>query len=108
MCSNLISNQRITDPTVYIIVSLLDGPKHGYAIQKDIENSFGMTIGYGTLYGCIKRLKKRNLIEAANGKGRAQPYILTSQGMCHFESELSNLIALTLTGYRRHKELAKC
>lgn len=28
---------RFAEPTLYILVSLSDGPKHGYAIMTDVE-----------------------------------------------------------------------
>ena len=39
-----------------ILASLADGPKHGYAIMKDIESFPGNKIGPGTLYTAITRL----------------------------------------------------
>ena len=52
-----------------LLTSLADGPKHGYALVKDIEQFAGVTLGPGTLYGALadsrtpvlsKRYRRRN------------------------------------------------
>ena len=42
---------RFAEPTLYILVSLGDSPKHGYAIMTDVEAMTGEPLGPGTLYG---------------------------------------------------------
>ena len=51
--------------TLHILVSLLAGEKHGYAIMGDVETlSDGLVkMGPGTLYGSIKRMLADGLIE---------------------------------------------
>ena len=44
---------RSNEPPVLILTSLADGPKHGYALTKDIEQFAGVNLGPGTLYGAI-------------------------------------------------------
>ena len=36
---------RFAEPTLYILVSLSDGPKHGYAIMTDVEAISGSPLG---------------------------------------------------------------
>ena len=62
--------RRAGEASVLILVSLADGPKHGYALQQDIEAFAGVRLGPGTLYGAISRLEQRGLIEAAVWKSR--------------------------------------
>src|SRR5579885_3658426 len=71
---------RTNDPPVLILTSLADGPKHGYALQQDIEAFAGVQLGPGTLYGAIARLEERGLIEPAGPSGRRRPYRLTTAG----------------------------
>ena len=58
----------LREPTVFILLSLSPGPKHGYAILKDVENlSDGrVKLSTGTLYGAIKRLLDRGWIHRVN------------------------------------------
>jgi DNA-binding PadR family transcriptional regulator len=41
------------------LVSLSDGPKHGYAIMTDVEYISGQPLGAGTLYAALARLERR-------------------------------------------------
>ena len=47
------------DATALILTSLASGPKHGYALLKDIEAYAGVTLGPGTLYGAISPSQRR-------------------------------------------------
>ncbi len=42
-----------SDRSVLVLTSLASGPKHGYALIKDIEEFSGVKMGPGTLYGCL-------------------------------------------------------
>ena len=57
---------RFSEPALYILISLADGPKHGYAMTQDIEAVAGLKLGPGTLCGAIARLEEREWIEAWN------------------------------------------
>ncbi|MBX4260320.1 helix-turn-helix transcriptional regulator (plasmid) [Clostridium estertheticum] len=52
------SIERFSEPTLFILISLAESKKHGYAIMEDIEISYNIKIGHGTLYGAISRIKK--------------------------------------------------
>jgi len=41
--------RRPNDPPLLILVSLADGPKHGHALAKDIEDFAGVRLGPGAL-----------------------------------------------------------
>ena len=62
------SFERFSEPTLFILISLAEGNKHGYAIMEDIENSYDIKIGPGTLYGAISRIEKLNFIESFRQK----------------------------------------
>jgi DNA-binding PadR family transcriptional regulator len=72
--------RRPNDPTLLLLTSLASGPKHGYALLKDVEGFAGVTLSPGTLYGAITRLEEQGLIEALEGDERRRPYRLTAQG----------------------------
>lgn len=48
----------------YMLLALADGPKHGYAIMKEVETTSDgrLVLGPGSLYGSLKRLLKAKLI----------------------------------------------
>ena len=48
---------RFAEPSLLILVSLSDGPKHGYAIMQDVERGSGRPMGAGTLYAALVRLE---------------------------------------------------
>ncbi len=79
---------RPNEPAVLILTSLAAGPKHGYALAKDIEEFAGAALGPGTLYGAITRLDGLGLIEAVDGDPRRRPYRLTSAG----RAELARIV----------------
>ena len=68
------------DIGLLVLVSLSDGPKHGYAIQLDIESFAGLRLGPGTLYGAISRLERDGAISPVKSEERRKPYRLTASG----------------------------
>jgi DNA-binding PadR family transcriptional regulator len=48
----------LTEATFFILTCLSSGPKHGYAIMKDVHEMSRRRISFstGTLYGALKRL----------------------------------------------------
>ena len=71
---------RFSEPALLIMISLADGPKHGYAMTQDIEAVTGQKLGPGTLYGAIARLEARHWIEPLPSDDRRRPYKLTTSG----------------------------
>ena len=92
---------RFTEPALLILVSLADGPKHGYAITSDIEEVAGFRPGPGTLYGAIARLESRGLIEPIATEERRNPYRLTALGEKALRARLAALTAVAEAGRRR-------
>jgi DNA-binding PadR family transcriptional regulator len=96
----------LREPTFFILLSLSDGQKHGYAILKDVaELSQGkVTLGTGTLYEALARLLDQGLIErvalAGEADGAAHPgrprkaYRLTPRGGQAVQAEAARLDAL--------------
>ena len=73
---------RFAEPALLILVSLSDGPKHGYAIMADVEAGTGRPMGPGTLYAALARLEERGLIEALRA-GRPPPALPPDRGRGH-------------------------
>jgi DNA-binding PadR family transcriptional regulator len=71
---------RNSEVSVLILSSLAGGPKHGYALIKDVQEFSGVRLSPGTLYEALARLEKRGLIEALDSDERRRPYQLTSPG----------------------------
>lgn len=74
----------LTPALFHVLLALVDGEKHGYAIMKEIEERTGgkVVLGTGTLYGIVKRLLADGWIrESALGSTeRRRAYRLTSFG----------------------------
>jgi DNA-binding PadR family transcriptional regulator len=92
---------RFAEPAMYILVSLSDGPKHGYAIMTDVETISGVPMGPGTLYGALARLERRGLIEALEPEERRRPYRLTTLGATTLQAQLMQLNSFVRTGLGR-------
>jgi len=92
----------LTETTFFLLLGLSSGPRHGYAIQKDIKalSSGRVVLSTGTLYGALKRLVEQGWIERfesqqadENGRPRKE-YRLTELGRKVFEAEFSRLQGL--------------
>ena len=102
----------LREPTLYIMLSLSPGPKHGYAILKEVENlSEGrLLLSTGTLYGAIKRLLERGWIRRVadpepNDSGRERKaYDLTIKGRRVLNAEVERLRKLVTLAQLREAE----
>jgi DNA-binding PadR family transcriptional regulator len=92
---------RFAEPSLLIMVSLSDGPKHGYAIMTDVEAGSGRPLGPGTLYAALARLEERGLIEAMAPVDRRRPYRLTGLGATVLREQLADLAAFARLGLER-------
>ncbi len=88
----------LTEATFFILLSLVPGPKHGYAIMKDTRTlSDGrVLLSTGTLYGALKRLLEQGWIRRVqdheNGTERdRKAYGLTNQGRRVLNAETGRL-----------------
>ena len=102
----------LTPAVFHILLTLADGPKHGYGVTKEIEVlTDGRTkMGPGTLYGSIKRMLASDLIEETDERpdpalddARRRYYRLTGFGQRVLEAEARRLSALVQVA--RHKRL---
>ncbi|HYW89081.1 MAG TPA: helix-turn-helix transcriptional regulator, partial [Chloroflexota bacterium] len=92
---------RFSEPALLILISLADGPKHGYAMVHDIQSLSGERLGPGTLYGAISRLERLGLIAPLPADDRRRPYELTQAGATVLRTELDALARLSTAGLQR-------
>jgi len=92
---------RFAEPALMILISLADGPKHGYAMTDDIEQVSGVRFGPGTLYGAISRLESLGLILRLESEDRRNPYRLTAVGEKALRARLAALQAVARIAQRR-------
>jgi PadR family transcriptional regulator PadR len=85
------------EPTYFALAALLDGPRHGYAIIKAVEELSGgrVRLAAGTLYAALDRLAAEALIEVADEEvvnGRARRYYrLTGHGRSALRAEAARM-----------------
>jgi len=98
---------RFAEPALLILVSLSEGPKHGYAIMADVEAGTGRPLGPGTLYAALARLEERGLIEALAPVDRRRPYRLTGFGATNLTEQLKGLSEFAGLGLRRLRQASR-
>lgn len=84
-----------------VLLSLSDGPKHGYAITEDILHQTGIRLGPGTLYGSLAKLAGRGLIARLDSEDRRRPYEITAAGLAALEAQLASWSRVVETGKAR-------
>jgi DNA-binding PadR family transcriptional regulator len=92
---------RFAEPALLILISLADGPKHGYAMTEDIAAVAGERLGPGTLYGALARLEARGFVEPMKSDERRNPYRITALGEKALKVRLAALEAVTRIAHRR-------
>jgi DNA-binding PadR family transcriptional regulator len=92
---------RSSGPAGLILSSLAGGPKHGYALTKDIESFAGVRMAPGTLYEALSRLESNGMIEAVESHDRRRPYRLTATGATALETYLQAQRSIAEVGLRR-------
>jgi DNA-binding PadR family transcriptional regulator len=92
---------RFSEPALLVMISLADGPAHGYAIQNDITSLTNERPGPGTLYGAIRRLEEHGYIEALPTVERRKPYQLTADGRHALGIELRRMHSVVARGLNR-------
>jgi DNA-binding PadR family transcriptional regulator len=99
--SELSGLGRFEEPAVLILTSLLESPRHGYAIVKDVEAVASVRLGPGTLYATLARLEARGLIEGLPAEDRRRPYRITGAGVELVRDRLERMEAIVHTGIER-------
>jgi DNA-binding PadR family transcriptional regulator len=92
---------RFGEPGVLVLLSLSDGPKHGYAITADVFEQTGIRLGPGTLYGSLVKLVDRGLVAALPSEDRRRPYEITAAGREALATQLASWSRVVETGRAR-------
>jgi DNA-binding PadR family transcriptional regulator len=96
--------------TFQILLALVDGERHGYAIMKEVaeRTEGGVRLGPGTLYGALKRLLEGGLVEEGGeredpelGDERRRYYRLTDFGLQVARAEALRLDAMVRAARRK-------
>ena len=56
----------LTPAVFHVLLALVEGERHGYAIMQEVAEDSDFKMGPGTLYGTIKRLLAARLIEESD------------------------------------------
>jgi DNA-binding PadR family transcriptional regulator len=100
----------LTEATFFILLSLVPGARHGYAILKEVEalSAGRVRLSTGTLYGALDRLLNLGWIarlddEPTGGRGQ-KSYQLTALGRQIVQAETDRMAALVAVSQRRLRE----
>ena len=93
--------RRVGEASVLILISLADGPKHGYALIRDIRELADVELGPGTLYGALDRLERLGLIESLPAEDRRHPYRITAPGAAALRVHLDSIERVSAAGRLR-------
>jgi DNA-binding PadR family transcriptional regulator len=97
----------LTDVAFHILIALGNGPAHGYAIGKDVNEQSGGRLDptTGTLYQALHRLKDEGLIASVQSPERSDErrkyFQLTERGRRAAEAEARRLHTLVRTARKR-------
>lgn len=83
---------------LYLLVLLLDGPRHGYELITELTRRFGGTYrpSAGTIYPRLARLEEEGLVRRSvpdpqSGAGRKATYELTPAGRAEIDARLDDI-----------------
>ncbi len=93
------SQVRITPAFFFLLLTLVDGERHGYAMAKEVEerSEGSISLGPGSLYWSLSRLSETGLIEETRAPedssrvGRRRYYRLSDKGRVVLEREAETL-----------------
>jgi DNA-binding PadR family transcriptional regulator len=86
----------LTVPVFQILLSLVDGPLHGYAIIRDVTDRTDgdVTLTASTLYGAVARMLDGGIIEERSpteGQERRRTYAIARRGRALLADEAHRL-----------------
>jgi DNA-binding PadR family transcriptional regulator len=112
------SDLPLSESTFLILLSLAPGPKHGYAIMKEVAalSRGRVQLSTGTLYGALKRLLAEERIQRAVEDPPSEPgtertgrrrrdYVLTDLGRRLLEAEIARLQSLVAAASLHAREM---
>lgn len=98
----------LTPAVLHVLLALAPGPLHGYGIMKRAEEDSGLSMGPGTIYGAIDRLRQAGWVaEAATDDTdtrRGRVFALTGEGRAALRAEASRLGRLARLAAHRNPD----
>jgi DNA-binding PadR family transcriptional regulator len=100
----------LTPLSLALLLVLADGPRHGYAIMKEVERETGgrLSPGAGSLYAALQRLQDDGLIATAPAGAEGEPgdtrrryYVLADRGRAVARAELLRMARVIQLGHDR-------
>jgi DNA-binding PadR family transcriptional regulator len=104
----------LTPAVFFVLLSLANGEKHGYAIMQDVASLSAETVrmGPGTLYSTIQRLADLALIQETEGsreptdhESRRRYYRLTDDGKRLLQAEVDRMESVVRLARKRELSL---
>ena len=88
--------EPLTPLSMAILLALMDGPQHGYALMQEVEAQTGRRPGTGTLYAALDRLEAEDHIaecdvEAAED-ARRRYFGITPAGIAAARAESARML----------------
>jgi DNA-binding PadR family transcriptional regulator len=86
----------LTEPVLLVLLSLVEQPRHGYSILKDVKQMSGgrVVLSTGTLYGALQRLLRQGWIERFEEDESSRDrraYRLTARGRRNLQLEIDRM-----------------
>lgn len=93
----------LTPAVLHVLLALAEGPLHGYAVMRRVEEDSGIEMGPGTVYGSIQRLEDQGLVREREDRGgaRRRVYELTPSGRKALDAEATRLARLAALAHER-------
>lgn len=94
--------ETLTEQMYYVLLTLVDGPRHGYEIMQVASRLTDgrVNIGAGTLYALLSRFEEEGYISLHNVQERRKYYALTPDGRAVLEEEYRRLRRQVADGAR--------
>ncbi|HSC28002.1 MAG TPA: PadR family transcriptional regulator [Vicinamibacterales bacterium] len=92
-----MSPAPLTPAVFHILLALAEGPLHGYAIMQAVEESAGLAMGPGTIYGTLERLEACGFVRELPSAARAdrrRTFTLQPAGRAALQDEARRLARL--------------
>jgi DNA-binding PadR family transcriptional regulator len=69
----------LTPAVFHILLALAEGPRHGYAIMREVEATSGVhpPMGPGTIYGSLQRMEEAGMVKELAGRNDDRRRVFT-------------------------------
>jgi DNA-binding PadR family transcriptional regulator len=91
--------EPLTPAVLHVLLAMQAGAVHGYAIMRAVEQTAGLVMGPGTIYGTLQRLEGAGLMEEtvappSASSQRRRYYRLTAEGEAGLRREAARIASL--------------